>query len=156
MATADLTSVLDQAGARYELLSHAPTQTAIAEAKALGVLPAEVAKTLIVKTPSGYVRAVLPASERLELSKLSALYGGTKKTTHLASEEDLKRDYPEFELGAVPPLGGARRDSVVLDRRLAERESLVLQAGSHDESVRIATADLLRLAEAQLADICED
>jgi Ala-tRNA(Pro) deacylase len=156
VATADLTSVLDQAGARYELVSHAHTETAIAEAKALGVSPAEVAKTLIVKTLSGYVRAVLPASERLDLSKLSAFYGGTKKTVHLATEEDLKRDYPEFELGAVPPLGGAHRDSVVVDRRLAERESLVLEAGSHDESVRIATADLLRIAEAQLTDICEE
>ncbi|MEK6328841.1 MAG: hypothetical protein AABM66_15165 [Actinomycetota bacterium] len=48
------------------------------------------------------------------------------------------------------------RDSVVVDGRLAERESLVLEAGSHDESVRIATADLLRIAEAQLADICEE
>jgi Ala-tRNA(Pro) deacylase len=115
-----------------------------------------VAKTLIVNTLSGYVRAVLPASERLDLSKLSAFYGGTKKTVHLATEEDLKRDYPEFELGAVPPLGGAHCDSVVVDRRLAERESLVLEAGSHDESVRIATADLLRIAEAQLTDICEE
>jgi prolyl-tRNA editing enzyme YbaK/EbsC (Cys-tRNA(Pro) deacylase) len=104
---------------------------------------------------SGCVRAVLPASERLDLSKLSALYGGTKKTVELATEEDLKRDYPEFELGAVPPLGGTHRDSVV-DRRLAERDSLVLEAGSHGESVRMATADLLRIAEAQVTDICEE
>jgi len=156
VARADLTIVLDQAGARYELVSHAHTETAIAEAKALGVSPAEVAKTLIVKTLSGYVRAVLPASERLDLSKLSALCGGAKKTVQLATEEDLNRDYPEFELGAVPPLGGAHRDSVVVDRRLAEQESLVLEAGSHDESVRIATADLLRIAEAQLSDICDE
>jgi hypothetical protein len=45
VARADLTIVLDQAGARYELVSHAHTETAIAEAKALGVSPAEVAKT---------------------------------------------------------------------------------------------------------------
>jgi hypothetical protein len=32
----------------------------------------------------------------------------------------------------------------------------VLVAGSHDESVRIATADLLRVAEAQLSDICDE
>ena len=111
VATADLTSVLDQAGARYELVSHAHTETAIAEAKALGVSPAEVAKTLIVKTLSGYVRAVLPASERLDLSKLSALYGGTKKTVQLATEEDLKRDYPEFELGAAPGSAASPREA---------------------------------------------
>jgi prolyl-tRNA editing enzyme YbaK/EbsC (Cys-tRNA(Pro) deacylase) len=79
-----------------------------------------------------------------------------RRSRSISTEEDLKRDYPEFELGAVPPLGGAYRDPVVVDRRLGERESLVLEAGSHDESVGIATADLLRIAEAQLADICEE
>lgn len=39
---------------------------------------------------------------------------------HLVSEEDLARDYPEFDLGAVPPIGGGRRDPVVIDSRLAE------------------------------------
>jgi prolyl-tRNA editing enzyme YbaK/EbsC (Cys-tRNA(Pro) deacylase) len=49
VATADLTNVLGRTGSRYELLAHAHTETAIATAKALGVSPAEVAKTLIVK-----------------------------------------------------------------------------------------------------------
>jgi prolyl-tRNA editing enzyme YbaK/EbsC (Cys-tRNA(Pro) deacylase) len=39
---------------------------------------------------------------------------------------------------------------------LAERESVVLEAGSHAESVRIAMADLLRLTDAEVADICAD
>jgi prolyl-tRNA editing enzyme YbaK/EbsC (Cys-tRNA(Pro) deacylase) len=57
-------------------------------------------------------------------------------------------------VGAVPSIGGARRDPVVIDSRLAERESVVLEAGSHQESVRIATADLLRLTNADVASIC--
>jgi prolyl-tRNA editing enzyme YbaK/EbsC (Cys-tRNA(Pro) deacylase) len=56
----------------------------------------------------------------------------------------------------VPPIGGARRDPVVLDSRLAERASVVLEAGSHEESVRIATTDLLRVTDAEVADICAD
>jgi Ala-tRNA(Pro) deacylase len=156
VTTADLTDVLEQAGVHYELLPHAHTETAFAEAEALGVSAGEVAKTLVAKTPSGYVRAVLPASDRLDLHKLSELYGEKKKDVHLASEEELAREYPEFELGAVPPVGGARHDSVVVDRRLAERESVVFEAGSHDESLRLATADLLRITKAQVADISEE
>jgi len=56
----------------------------------------------------------------------------------------------------VPPFGGAHDDAVVVDRRLAERESVVLEAGSHDESVRLATADLVRVTKARVADICEE
>jgi Ala-tRNA(Pro) deacylase len=156
VATEDLTRVLDEAAARYELLPHARTESAVAEAEALGIASADVAKTLVVRTPKGYVRAVLPASERIDLRKLRKVSGGGKKKVHLASEEQLARDYPEFDLGAVPPIGGGRRDSVVVDSRLAERDSVVLEAGSHEESVRISTGDLLRVTEAEVADICAD
>ena len=71
------------------------------------------------------------------------------------SEAELARDYPEFELGAVPPLGGTRHDPVVVDSRLARRDSVVLEAGSHDESIRIWMPDLLRVSAAQTADICQ-
>ncbi|MGH3114534.1 MAG: aminoacyl-tRNA deacylase [Gaiellaceae bacterium] len=156
MATEDLTRVLDEAEVSYELLPHERTESALAEAEVLGIAPADVAKTLVVRIPDGYLRAVLPASARIDLRKLrEARGGGGKKKIHLASEEDLARDYGEFELGAVPPIGGSRRDPVVIDRRLAERNSVILEAGSHEESVRLATADLLRVTEAEVGDICE-
>lgn len=156
MAAEDLTRVLDEAGVLYELLPHVHTESAAAEAEALELATGDVAKTLIVKTPDGYVRAVLPATERLDLRKLRELLDAGKHEVHLASEEDLGRDFLEFELGAVPPVGGGSRDPVVVDRRLAARESIVLEAGSHEQSIRIATDDLVRLANAQLADICAD
>jgi Ala-tRNA(Pro) deacylase len=156
MATSDLTSSLEEAGVEYELLPHPHTETAVAEAEALGLEPADVAKTLVVKTPDGYLRAVIPASRRLDLHKLREVSGGGKHKVHLASEDDLRSDFAEFELGAVPPLGGAQRNPVVVDERVAEQETIVLEAGSHDESVRIAAADLVRVAGAEIADICED
>jgi Ala-tRNA(Pro) deacylase len=156
VATDDLTRVLDEAEVGYELLPHAHTESAVAQAEALGLTPADVAKTLVVTTPEGYLRAVLPASARIDLRKLRKARGGGKKKVHLASEEDLARDYPEFDLGAVPPIGGGRRDPVVIDSRLAERDSVVLEAGSHEESVRLATIDLVRVTEAEVADICTE
>jgi Ala-tRNA(Pro) deacylase len=152
----ELTTVLDKAGVSYELLPHAHTERAADEAEALGVAPAEVGKTLVLTTPAGYVRAVLPASERLDFHKVGELLGVGKKRIHLSPEDDLARDYPEFDLGAVPPLGGGSGDRVLIDTRLAKRESIVVEAGSHDESVRLPTADLVRLAEAEVADICQD
>jgi Ala-tRNA(Pro) deacylase len=155
VATEDLTRALDEAGAAYELLPHAHTESALAEAEALGLEPDDVAKTLIVKTREGYLRAVVPASGRLDERKIRDLTGGSKKNVHLASEDDLRRDYPDFDLGAVPPVGGARRDPVIVDSRVAARESVVLEAGSHEQSVRIATSDLVRAAGAEVTDICK-
>jgi Ala-tRNA(Pro) deacylase len=156
VAAEDLTRVLDEAGVQYELLPHARTETALAEAQALGVMPDEVAKTIVVTTTAGYVRVVVPAPERIDLHKLRALRGGGTKDVHFATEADLARDYPEFDVGAVPPIGGARRDPVVLDTRLAERDSIVVEAGTHEASVRVPTGDLLRIANAEVGDICAD
>jgi Ala-tRNA(Pro) deacylase len=154
MAEKDVTSVLDEASIGYELLPHARTETAAAEAETLGVDPNEVAKTLVLSTPEGHVRAVLPASERIDLRKVREHVEGGKRI-HLAAEEELARDYPDFELGAVPPFGGAG-DRVLVDSRLAERETVVLEAGSHEQSVRIKTADLVRVTRAEIVDIAED
>jgi Ala-tRNA(Pro) deacylase len=154
MAEKDVTSVLDEASIGYELLPHARTETAAAEAETLGVDPNEVAKTLVLSTPEGHVRAVLPASERIDLRKVREHVEGGKRI-HLAAEEELARDYPDFELGAVPPFGGAG-DRVLVDSRLAERETVVLEAGSHEQSVRIKTADLVRMTRAEIVDIAED
>jgi Ala-tRNA(Pro) deacylase len=156
MANKDLTRALEAEGVAFELLPHGHTESALAEAEALGVDPADVAKTLVVETPDGYTRAVLPASERLDIRKLGDLLGAGKKQVHLATEESLARDYGEFELGAVPPVGGSRRDPVVIDQRLAERQTVVLEAGSHDESIRLAREDLVRVTQARIADIAQD
>jgi Ala-tRNA(Pro) deacylase len=141
---ADLTSVLDKAGVEFELLSHAHT-----------VRASDEAKTLVLDAPEGHVRVVLPASDRIDLRKVREHVEGGK-SIHLASEEELARDYPDVELGALPPFGGASRDRVLVDVRVAEQHAVVLEAGSHDRSVRLDTADLLRLTEAEVVDICKE
>jgi Ala-tRNA(Pro) deacylase len=156
VATEDLTGALDRAGVDYELLPHAHTESAAAEAEALGLSAADVAKTLVVTTPDGYARAVIPADCRIDTHKLRDLLGAGKKKVHLATEDDLRRDFPDFDLGAVPPLGGARHEPVLVDRRVAERDAIVLEAGSHEQSIRLKPADLVRAADAQVADICQD
>ncbi len=156
MAIDDLISVLDRAGVSYELLEHEHTESGIAEAQALGVTSDEVAKTLILDTPSGHVRALIPASARIDMRKAAELLDENRHRIHLTTEERLARDYPEFELGAVPPLAGSRRDRVVVDTRLVERDMVVFEAGSHDRSVRVATSDLLHLTGAETADICQE
>jgi Ala-tRNA(Pro) deacylase len=155
-ATDDLVELLRREGIDCELLSHARTERAAEEAEALGMSPQEVAKTLVVATAEGYVRAVVPAASRLSLAKIRDVLGSPKKQTHLATEEALGRDYPEFELGAVPPFGGARSHRVLIDHGVAEQESVVVEAGSHVASLRLRAADLINLTRAEVVDIAED
>jgi Ala-tRNA(Pro) deacylase len=155
MTVGGLTQELDRQQVSYEVIPHQRTKTAGEEAAAVGVAPTEVAKTLVLATDGGYVRAVVPASERLDLTKARALVGGSKHT-RLATEAELAGSYPMFELGAVPPFGGPTGDRVIVDAKLAAHDFVVLDAGSHSESVRMRTSDLLLLAQADVADLCRD
>jgi Ala-tRNA(Pro) deacylase len=155
MSTADLTRKLDRDHVDYEVIRHRRTETAGEEAVAIGIAPSEVAKTLVLATDDGYVRVVLTASERLDLAKAREALGGGKEI-RFATEAELAAAYPMFELGAVPPFGGPAGDRTLVDRCLAERKSVVLEAGSHEASVRIATSDLIALCRADIADLCED
>ena len=152
-ASKTLLDQLDQAGVAYELLPHRRTGTAAAEAEALGIEPSQVAKTLVLVTRRGYVIAVLPASERLDLRKARAFLGG--KDVELASEAQLAGAYPEFELGAVPP-SGSHGDRVLVDVRVRRNEYAVIEAGTHRESLRIKTDDLIALNHAVVTDLCCD
>lgn len=145
---------LDQASIAYEFIDHPRTTTAVAEAHVLGLEPREVAKTLVLSTPDGFFRAVLPASERLDLGKVRALLG--TKDVQLATEEVLAAAYPDVELGAVPPLTGGGGDRVLVDRRVCEREWVVLEAGTHEHSLRLRASDLVELSDARVVDLSKD
>jgi Ala-tRNA(Pro) deacylase len=148
-----LLAELDAAHVEYEALPHRRTLTAADEAKALGVPAGAVAKTIVLTTPDGFVRAVLPASEHLDLGKVRALFATNK--IEFATEEQMTGAYPDYELGAVPPLGGAK-DSVILDLRLAVIETLLVEAGVHDLSLRLRTTDLVTYTRASIVDLCRD
>lgn len=152
MAATALVDRLRQAQVTFELLPHRRSETSSGKARALGVLPQETAKTVVVRAGRRLVRVVLPASERLDLGKLQRALGEPAELVH---ESELAAAYPEFELGAVPPFGG-RSDQVVVDWRLTGAEWVVFEAGAHDESVRLRSVDLLDLAEARLVDVVQD
>ena len=42
-----------------------------------------------------------------------------------------------------------------VDRRVAELQTVVLEAGVHDQSIRLETSDLLRVTDAQVVDLVE-
>jgi Ala-tRNA(Pro) deacylase len=144
---------LDAASIPYEVIPHRHVDTALEEAEAVQVDAFRVAKTIVLTTPEGFVRAVLPACERLDMHKVRDVLGVS--SVELASEEVLPGLYPEYEPGAVPPLPGTSGDSVIVDGRLDKSPYVVLAAG-HEASVRMRTSDFMAITDARLCDLCED
>jgi Ala-tRNA(Pro) deacylase len=150
--TASLVDAIRATGAEFEVVPHRRTTTAAGEARALGLLPQDVAKTVIARAPDGtVVRAVVPASTKVDVPKLAAAV--SEPSLEVLHEADLVTVYPQFELGAVPPFGGPAGDSVVVDSALAEAEHVVFDAGVHDTAIRIRGEDLVAVAHAATADI---
>jgi Ala-tRNA(Pro) deacylase len=136
-----VTEYLEQRGSAFEVLPHRQAYTATDEARALGIDAGEVLKTLAVRTGPGYVLAVIPASCRLDLHLVRNALGDHQ--ARLASEEELGRDFPGYQLGALPPLGALLGSQVFLDPEVLGHDLVVFAAGTQTESVRIRTRELL-------------
>jgi Ala-tRNA(Pro) deacylase len=145
---------LAERGVDYELVTHAETFTAADEARATGVPAGHVAKTLALREPGSYKLVVIPASRRLDLSRLRELTRGSPHL-RLATEHELERDFPDFELGALPPFGPMLPAPEIVDIRLLYHDRVLCGAGDHRHAVSLDPRELLRIAEPQVADICE-
>ena len=131
-----VTDHLEKRGIRFEVLPHPPTQTAMQEAEALAAPPDEVVKTVVLDVSSGHALAILPASRRLDLERVCEALD--EPGACLAEEEELIRDFPEFELGALPPLPSILHLPVVIDPEVLHHRTITFAAGTQRESVRTA------------------
>jgi Ala-tRNA(Pro) deacylase len=146
---------LRESGVSHEVLEHEPTYSASEDAAATGTRPAEEAKTILLRSGERYRVAVLPASARLDLHKVRELLGESARL-RLATEAEMEADFPQFEVGTVPPVGPMLPAPEIVDRRLLDCERIVAAAGDHRHSVRLDPREIVRVADALVADVCED
>jgi len=137
-----VTEHLEARGVPFEPIAHQQADTSVAEARALGIDAGEVLKTVAVRVAGGYALMAIPATCRLDMHLVRAASGD--RHARLATEDELLRDFPGFELGALPPLGSLLRAPLYVDQEVLQHETVAFAAGSQTESVRLRTADLLR------------
>lgn len=154
-SVAALTAYLDAHGVDHQLIEHEPTFSAASEARAASARPEQTAKIVVLEDRGAYMLALVPASDRLDLGKLRRILGASR-SLRLATEREIGDHFAEFEIGAVPPVGHAMFAGEVVDRWLSEQPRVLCAAGDHRHSVLVSPKDIVRLAHAQVGDICED
>ena len=127
-------------GVGFEAISHASADTALDEARALGIDADAVLKTVVLKTAAGHALAVVPANRRLDMKLARAATADSH--VRLATEDELVQRFPDYELAAVPPLGALLGVPLFVDPEVMDHDRVVFAAGSQTESVAVATADL--------------
>jgi len=137
-----VTEHLQTRGVPFAPIAHQQACTSIAGARALGIDASEVLKTVAMRVAGGYALMAVPATCRLDMHLVQAAVGD--RPVRLATEQELLRDFPGIEPGALPPLGSLPGAPLYAGQEVLQHETVVFAAGTQTESVQIRTADLPR------------
>src|SRR2546421_8710676 len=120
-------------------------------AKAYGVAPGRIAKTLSLRIGERVVLIVTSGTSRIENKKLKALFGAKPKM--LAVEEIAETT--GHDVGGVCPFGLKSPLPIYCDVSLKTFDEVVPAAGSTHSAVRIAPLRMAELTAAEWVDVCE-
>jgi Cys-tRNA(Pro)/Cys-tRNA(Cys) deacylase len=143
---------LDSSGVAYRVIRHGPVSSLAEAAKARGVEPADVVKTMVVRRGEGdYVFVLVPGDRTISWPKLRALLGVSRLSMPDAT---VARDVTGYERGTITPLGATTAWPVITDERVLGRE-ITLGAGEHGVAVAVRAEDVLAALSATVADVTE-
>jgi Ala-tRNA(Pro) deacylase len=135
-------SYLDSEQLSYEILQHPHTNSSAETADAAYIWEDQLAKSVLLEDEAGYVMAILPASNRVDLKKLREKM---HRQLELATEAELGEIFADCEIGAIPPLGQAYGIPMIYDDCLAKLANVYFEAGDHEDLVYMGGAEFMQL-----------
>jgi len=134
---------LREAHVPYTVVPHRPAFTAQDEAAVTHVPGRDWAKVVICFIDGEPVEAVVPAPSYVQLERLLALAGG--RSIRLANEDELRRLFPDCEVGAMPPFVPFYGQTVYVDAALALEPRIVFNAGTHRDAIVMRWNDFVKM-----------
>jgi Cys-tRNA(Pro)/Cys-tRNA(Cys) deacylase len=119
-------------------------------ARALGVDPSQVYKTLITRVEGQLVVVLVPVNKNLDLKALASVLGAKKAT--MAAMTDAERA-TGYVVGGISPLGQRKRLPTVVDESMLQFETIYVSAGKRGLEIQLRPTDLIRLCQATTAAI---
>jgi Ala-tRNA(Pro) deacylase len=129
-----LETFLEDRHVAYGLRHHALALSSLGAARAAHIDEHFLAKSVLLEDADGPVLAVLPASRRLELSRVRNQLG---RSLRLSRESDMDRFFPDCQPGALPPFGTAYGLQTLVDRSFETCPVVFFEAGDHETLVRM-------------------
>ena len=136
----------------YEVAGeHGPEGWGVEAARALGLDPARVFKTLIVLLDDGRLAVtIIPVAARLRPKSAAAAFGA--REAHLAAAHDAERA-TGYVLGGISPLGQRRTLSAALHASAFDFPTIHVSAGQRGLQIELSPHDLARLISATTASL---
>jgi len=123
----------------FETLLHPPAPSASKLAQTVHVPGRFVAKGVLVWAEGHFVLAVLPATARIDLARLSQVLNG--QSVRIATEQEVEGIFGDCERGALPPFGRLYGLTTLVDASLAGGSEIVFVGNSRHEGVRMRYRD---------------
>ena len=128
------------------------TATVELAAKALGVIPARIAKTLSFKTDEGCVLIVTAGDTKIDNKKYKNYFG--TKAKMLTPDEVV--EYIGHAIGGVCPFGVKENVRIYCDVSLQRFATVFPACGSANSAIELTCDELFNIAKAQeWVDICK-
>jgi len=139
-------------GVEIEIIERAPARSLEEAAEILGITPAEIVKTLVVKRSDGtFLFALVPGDRQISWPKLRALVGVNRLKL---PDAEVAFAATGYERGTITPFGSTTAWPVFADRSMAGRR-VSMGAGQHGLSLFAQADAVIRSFEATVADITE-
>jgi len=140
-----ITDALQKASARYELRHHSAAFSAQKIAQEEHTRGMNVAKPVVIIADGVTYMCVLPACSKIDFEPLRHLL--TAEHVELVHEDQLKRLFPDCEIGAQPPFGSFYGMPTIMDSSLENDDFILFQAGTHNDAVKMNMADYIRIEQ---------
>jgi len=105
----------------------------------------QFAKVVMLIVDGRPIMAVLPATRAVQVAQVARLLSAHE--VRLACESEFAPLFPDCEVGAMPPFGNLYCIPVYVDEPLARNQEIVIQAGTHSDSIRLRYFDFARLTQ---------
>jgi Cys-tRNA(Pro) deacylase len=139
-------------GVPHRVIRHGPVRSLAEAARARGVTPADVVKTMVVRRgEDDFLFVLVPGDRAISWPKLRRLLGVNRLSM---PDAEVARQATGYERGTITPLGSARSWPVVADERVRGRE-ITLGAGEHGVALAVSADQILRALNASLADVSD-
>jgi Cys-tRNA(Pro) deacylase len=136
------------------LLPGVPMPTVPLAAAAIGVHETEIIKSLLFCDKRGLcVRAIASGAARIDRERLATVTGLERLRLADPQLVQMKTGFPA---GGVSPVAHATPVRVVIDRRAAELDMVYGGGGAEEVLLRISPRDIIRLTNAEVAEITID
>ncbi|UNO41484.1 YbaK/EbsC family protein [Streptomyces sp. MST-110588] len=155
LASERLLRLLEEGGARYELLEHAPEGQTVRASALRGHALSAAAKCMIVTVLGGtpaerHVLAVVPGDRRVDLARVAGECGGQRAQL---APRGLAESLSGCVSGSIIPFSFHDELSVLADTALFGEPTLYFNAARLDLSVALASEDYRALANPKIVPI---